>query len=129
MDGSANSSSGAQWLPSATSSPQSAHHALCGELVATCKLEGVQEEFELAVPGAAGGAHPRCCMASSHSMPAERSACLLRQAGLLRTDRSDTLATVERIGIDIDGIGRCAQRRLDPNEACWLKAHGSSLAA
>ena len=55
--------------------------------------------------------------------------CLPRQVSVLKTDHGDTLAAVEHIGIDIDGLGRCASRRLDPHEACWLKAHGSPLAA
>ena len=36
--------------------------------------------------------------------------CLPRQAGLLRVDHGDTLATVERISIDIDGLSRCSRR-------------------
>ena len=50
-------------------------------------------------------------------MLAERAACLSPQASLLKTDHGKTLAIVERIGNDIDGLGRCASRLLDPHKA------------
>ena len=41
---------------------------------------------------------------TSHPALAERTACLLRQAGLINTDYGNALATVELIGNDIDGL-------------------------
>ena len=58
---------------------------------------------------------------SSHLVLTERAACLPRQASLLRPDHGKTLAIVERIGNDIEGLGRCASCQLDPHKA----AHGS----
>jgi len=78
----------------------------CGHLTAVVSASPARENTSPRSAGAADRASPRCCMVSSHSMPAERAVCLPRQAGLLRIDHGDTLATVERIGIDIDGLGR-----------------------
>jgi len=93
-------------LTTAVRWPHAPQYAACGDLTAALRLEPVQENTSPRSAGAADRASPRCCMVSSHSMPAERAVCLPRQAGLLRIDHGDTLATVERIGIDIDGLGR-----------------------
>ena len=53
----------------------------------------------------------------------------LEEAGRGRTLRRGRNKKRAGQAIDIDGIGRCAQRRLDPHEACWLRSHGWPLTA
>ena len=62
-------------------------------------------------------------------MLAELVVCLPRQARLMKTDYSNTLAIVWLFGIDIFELRRCAQHRRDTHEACQFKAYSSPCPA